>query len=292
MNIGLIDVDKNKFPNLALMKLSAFHKSKGDNVEFVQLGKYDRTYISKVFSYTPNYDTMLTSLGEVIKGGSGYNFNSLLNDEIEHIMPNYSLYNIKNRAYGFLTRGCPNKCSWCIVPEKEGTIKSNADITEFWDGQKEVLLLDNNVLANEHGLHQIEKLIDIGVKVDFNQGLDARIIAGNRDIAELLSKLKWIRYIRLACDTKGQIPIIENAIKNLNEFGVKNYRIFVYTLVKGIEDALFRVNFLKKYNVRVFAQPYRNLQGDVPTKIQRDFARWVNHRAIFETVKWDDYQIK
>lgn len=288
--IGLIDIDGHNFPNLALMKLSAFHKQKGDSVEFVTIGDYDKTYLSKVFTFSPEFVNGFGNYGEIINGGIGFNKTNTLPDEIEHIMPDYSLYKT-DKAYGFLTRGCPNKCQWCVVPKKEGLIKSNADITEFWNGQKEAVLLDNNVLASDFGLKQIEKIIDLGIKIDFNQGLDARLIANNKSVAELLSRVKWSRYLRMACDTKSQMPFIEQALKNLNEFGFKNYRVFVYLLVKDIEDAYERAKFLKDKECSPFAQPYRDFTNSIePTKEQKRFARWVNHKAIFKTIDWKDYK--
>lgn len=289
--IGLIDVDGHNFPNLALMKISAYHKSIGDNVEFVTIGNYDKTYISKVFTFTPDFQLGFGNYGEIIKGGTGFKLNNTLPLEIDKLSPDYSIYPKFTSAYGFLTRGCPNKCSWCIVPSKEGKIKPYADIEDFLQNKKEAILMDNNVLAHNYGLEQIEKIIKLGVKIDFNQGLDARIIAENKEIAKLLSKVKWIRYLRLACDTKSQMPYIEKALENLNLYGVKNYKIFVYVLVKEIEDALERVEFLKEKGCNPFAQPYRDFDLNLlPTKEQKQFSRWVNHRAIFKTVKWDKYK--
>ncbi len=291
MNIGILDIDGHNFPNLALMKLSAFHKNRGDNVEFYSIfNNYDIVYKSKVFTFSQDYPHYINNGDKIISGGTGYHQYHNLQNEIEHIMPDYSLYNEK-KAYGFLTRGCPNKCSWCIVPKKEGAIVGNADITEFWSGQKEAILLDNNVLAHKHGLEQIEKIVDLGIKIDFNQGLDARLIAKIKEIAKLLSKVKWTRYLRMACDTKSQIPFIEKALSNLNEFGFKNYKVFVYVLVKDIEDALIRINFLKQRGCSPFAQPYRDLKNNIlPTKQQKRVARWTNHKAIFKTVEFADYQ--
>ena len=134
MRVGLVDVDGHNFPNLALMKLSAWHKSQGDMVEFANpmFGKYDRVYMSKVFTFTPDCGDIYNC--EVIKAGTGYkNYSTILPDAIEHICPDYSLYGVKE-AYGFLTRGCVNRCPWCIVPKKEGFIQPASDIEEFLDG--------------------------------------------------------------------------------------------------------------------------------------------------------------
>ncbi len=288
--IGLIDVDGHNFPNLALMKISAYHKKIGDNVQFATMGKYDKLYLSKVFTFTQDNQTGLINSDEIIKGGTGYKNNTFLSEEIEHIMPDYSLYN-ENRAFGFLTRGCPNKCAWCVVPKKEGMIKPNTDITEFWDGQKEAVLLDNNVLACKYGLQQIEKIIDLGIKVDFNQGLDARLIANNKDIAKLLSRVKWAKPLRMACDTKSQMTYIEKATTLLRQYNTTPKNYFIYLLVKGIEDAYERAIFLKKLKLDPFAQPYRDFESNIqPTKEQKRFARWVNHKAIFKSIDYYNYK--
>ena len=133
MNIGLIDVDSHNFPNLALMKISAFEKSRGNSVEWWNgLQHYDRVYEAKVFdeTYTPDNDFIINA-DEVIKGGTGYGLVNTLPDEIEHIYPDYGLYGITDTAYGFLTRGCPNKCKWCVVPKKEGAIRPYMDVDEI-----------------------------------------------------------------------------------------------------------------------------------------------------------------
>lgn len=153
MKVGLIDVDGHNFPNLPLMKLAAYHKTKGDSVEWYEplfSGHMDRVYMSKVFSFTQDYEYFVDAT-EIIKGGTGYNYPSggtVLNDEIEHIYPDYSIYyekipEVKETAYGFLTRGCPRGCDFCIVKDKEGrTSRKVADLTEFWRGQKRIVLLD------------------------------------------------------------------------------------------------------------------------------------------------------
>ena len=138
MKIGLLDVDSHNFPNLCLMKISAYHKARGDEVEMLNgFMHYDKVYVSKVFdeTYSPDYLYPIYA-DEVVKGGTGYGLKDNLPDEIEHIMPDYSLYGIDDMAYGFLTRGCPRGCKFCIVGEKEG-LKSHqvADLDEFWGGR-------------------------------------------------------------------------------------------------------------------------------------------------------------
>jgi hypothetical protein len=288
--IALIDVDGHNFPNLAIMKLSAFHKANNDTVQWYDMfgGKFDIVYKSKVFTYTTDYMYSINA-DKIIKGGSGYDYSIKLDAEIEHIMPDYSIYK-KNEAYGFFTRGCPNKCGWCLVPNKEGVLCDNADIEEFWNGQKEAILLDNNVLASDFGLKQIEKCIKLGIKLDFNQGLDCRIIAKNESIAELLSNVKWSKPLRMACDTFSQIEYIEKATELLRKYKTTPSNYFIYVLVKDVQDALKRVEILRKLKLDPFAQPYIDFTGKSKvTKEQRRFARWVNHKAIFKTVPYEYY---
>ena len=194
MRIGLIDVDGHNFPNLPLMKISAYHKSIGDSVEWYDnllhsVGEpFDKVYMSKVFSdeYTPDYPYCVNAK-EVIKGGTGYsikiddngkecfdkNNHNDLPYEIEHIYPDYSLYPeyTDDTAYGFLTRGCCNNCSFCIVSKKEGICSHKvADLSEFWNGQKNIKLLDPNLLACKEHLDLLQQLVDSKAVVDFTQG--------------------------------------------------------------------------------------------------------------------------
>jgi radical SAM superfamily enzyme YgiQ (UPF0313 family) len=159
--------------------------------------------MSKVFSFTEDYGQYMTNAKEIRRGGTGYSLSVKLDEAIEFVIPDYSIYpNIDNRtAYGFLTRGCPNRCKWCVVPRKEGGIKPYMDVEEIAvDGRNELYLMDNNILACDYGLEQIEKIIRMNegrkkkIKVDFNQGLDARLVTD--EIAKMLSRLKWIKKIR------------------------------------------------------------------------------------------------
>lgn len=148
LNIGLVDVDGHNFPNLALMKLSAFHKLNGDNVEWtIAINQYNKVYMSKVFTFSAD-DLTAYQTKELIQGGTGYDLTNKLPLEIENCFPDYSLYGITDTAYGYLTRGCPRGCGFCIVGEKEGRKSYKvADLNNFWDGQKKIKLLDPNITA-------------------------------------------------------------------------------------------------------------------------------------------------
>lgn len=292
MRIGLIDVDGHSgFPNLALCKLSAWHKERGDEVEWYEpmlSGHMDRVYMSKVFTFTKEYPYYVNA-DEIVKGGTGYkDYETVLPDEIEHTFPDYSIYPECDYAIGFLTRGCIRSCPWCVVPRKEGKIHGVAEWEEIKrPDSKKICFLDNNVLASEHGIRQIEDMGGRDIKIDFNQGLDARLI--DKGIAKLLAACKWIRFIRMSCDTPGMIPIVEKAVKDLGEAGVKPYRVFVYTLVQDVEEAHERIIAMRNIGVEVFAQPYRDFDGGEPTLEQRRIAIWCNRKALFKSCTWEEY---
>lgn len=289
MRIGLVDIDGHNFPNLALMKISAYHKSIGDTTEWVNyFNQYDKVYKSKVFTFTQD-DLYPISCDSVISGGTGYNSTTELPKEIDSICPDYKLYPNLKSAYGFLTRGCPNKCSWCVVPRKEGEIRPYADIDDFLGGMDSAVLMDNNVLASDWGIKQIEKIAHKKIKIDFNQGLDARLI--DKPMAKLLAKVRWLSPLRMSCDTDGMLDKVLTATNNLREFGCKPSNYFIYVLVTDIDSGLRRVVKLNESGLDPFAQPYIDFSGkNKVTKEQKKFARWVNHKAIFRSVEWVNYR--
>jgi len=282
MNIAIHDSDDTGFPNLALMKLSAWHKAQGDSVEWWNpLLPYDRVYSSKVFTFTKECPYLPP---DAIKGGTGYGIMDELPPEIDAMFPDYSIYPNCNHAIGFLTRGCIRKCPWCIVPKKEGLIQPYRTWREIKrPDSRDIVFMDNNVLSCEWGLEQIADMIGQDVRVDFNQGLDARLI--DDEVAGLLARLKWIRFIRMSADTDAMLDVVLKAIDRLQAHGVKPYRVFVYVLVQDIESAERRVIRLREIGANPFAQPYRDFTTNAePPLEQRQLARWVNDKAIFKTV--------
>lgn len=285
--IALHNADNTAFPNLALMKLSAWHKAQGHAVcvyDPLFSQRYDTVYSSKVFTFTPESQELY---GNVKRGGTGYGMTNALPEDIEHTCPDYAIFETPY-SLGYVTRGCLRKCAWCIVPEKEGEIHAHADVREFLRHDT-VVLMDNNILACEHGIQQIGKLAAMGVKVDFNQGLDARLI--DNAAARLLSTLRWIRFTRLSCDTQEMLPVIRQAVTRLRWSNVNPAQLFVYCLVtEDIDESLSRIRELKGLYLTVFAQPYRDFRTNAePTQTQKRLARWVNHTAIFKSVQWENY---
>lgn len=287
--IGLHDSDKTGFPNFALMKLSQHYKQQGFSVDWWNpLEQFDAVFSSKVFTFTPVEDLLPPN---AFKCGTGYGDLDELPRHIDSTAPDYSLYPQCSHAIGFLTRGCIRNCPWCIVPKKEGDIKAYRDWHEVKrPDSRDIVFMDNNVLACDHGIEQIQSMIGQDVRVDFNQGLDARLISP--DVAEMLARLKWIRFIRMSCDTDAMLSTVLAAVEHFKRFGVKPYRLFVYLLVKDIKSAEHRAKWLRHAGVDVFAQPYRDFENNVePTREQRDFARWVNRKPIFKSCEsFADYK--
>ena len=291
MKVGLLAVD-SRYPNLALMKLSAWHRAQGDTVEWYSpLERYDRVYMAKVFTFTPDYPYYVYA-DETVKGGTGYDIRKTLPEEADRMHPDYSLYpqiDVKT-AYGFLTRGCPNRCKWCCVPEKEGKTRPYMDADEIAaGGRTNLILMDNNVLASGYGLSQIEKIVRKGYRVDFNQGLDARLVTP--EIAELLAKVKWIKRIRFGCDTPGQIEECERAVSLISSHGYRG-EFFLYCIILGFRESVERISFWKRdKGVVVHAQPYRDLHDPRQTipQWQKDLAHWADRKELYRSCEFKDF---
>ena len=293
--IGFIDVDGHGYPNLAIMKLSAWHKSHGDTTGFANpLESYDKVYMSKVFTFTPDYP--YTWDCETEKGGTGYlDYTKVLPEEVEHTCPDYLLYGIDDVAYGFTTRGCIRHCPFCLVHDKEGMIREHADLDEFLGGRKNVVLMDNNIVAHDHGIRQLEKCRERKIAVDCNQGIDARIVYKSEYLIDLLSSIKVYGRsgIRFACDDKSEIIPCQKAVDKILERNPKAIFSIYCILTDDYNDSLKRVMLWRKYGhiVCVYAPPYRNFSNpnQVIPQWQKDMARWANNRILYYSTEWENY---
>ena len=288
------------------MKISAWHKAQGDHVEWYDpmfSGHMDKVYMSKVFSFTPDFEYFIDA-DEVVKGGSGYCI-SLVNGkevfdkskdielphEIEHIFPDYSLYGITDTAYGFLSRGCPRGCHFCHVEAKEGrrSIKV-ADLNEFWNGQKNIVLNDPNILACRQWKDLLQQLIDSKAWVDINQGLDIRLMTEEK--AQMLKQIK-IKQWHFAWDRYQDKDLILPKFKLFKEItGVRDRDAIVYVLCNydtTIEQDLERISTLRKMGYWAYVMLYDKEhipKGHVLRKLQR----WVNNRFVFAKCEtFEDY---
>lgn len=291
MTIGLIDVDSHNFPNLCLMKLAAYHKSIGDTVEWYDHTKhYDIVYQSKVFDDTYSKDiTYKPKADTVIKGGTGYGLDNTLPDAVEHMMPDYSMYGITDTAYGFLTRGCPRHCAFCIVGDKEGLrSRKVADLTEFWSGQPKIELLDPNLLACKDRMELLDQLIDSRATVNINQGFDIRF--ANEEVAEKLGRMR-VKRIHFAWDNPQQ-DLTEYFRRFAAAYRRKSSSTKVaYILVNfnsTMEENLWRI-----YTVRDLGYDPYVMVYDKPHAPQdiKHLQRWVNNKFIFRKCKtFEEYK--
>lgn len=305
--IGLIDVDGHNFPNIPLMKISAWHKAQGDRVEWYDpmfSEHMDKVYVSKVFSSSPDFPYYINA-DEVVYGGSGYCISLVdgkevydkskdkdLPDEIEHIMPDYSLYGIEDTAYGFLTRGCPRGCHFCHVEAKEGRASRKvADLSEFWNGQKNIVLCDPNILACREWKSLLQQLIDSNAWVEINQGLDIRLMTEEK--AQMIKQLKvknlhfaWDRY-----EDKEKILPKFQMFKDIT--GIDKRKLGVFVLCNfdtTLEQDLERVYTLRDLGFSPYIMLYD--KEHIPKGHSlRKLARWVNNIFIFSKCeRFEDYQ--
>lgn len=299
MKIGLIDID-SKIPNLALMKISSYYKWSGHKVELTSpicANQYDEVYASQVFDFT---DTPILPENAFV-GGSGVSLELKLADEIESCRPDYLLYPHNNYALGYTSRGCNRKCPFCVVPKKEGKFRVVGDIYDFWatgdqmrggwrgqDNLGKIMLLDNSVNTDEkHFLKICAQIKKHHLWVDFNQGLDIRYLTDTQTKALDGLRLMLWKQIHFAWDLMATEKAVRDGIGLLDKYDLKRYSMF-YVLIgynSTPEEDLYRVETLRELGVDPFVMPYDKFDD-----YQRRFARWVNHKAIFKSVKWEDYK--
>lgn len=324
LNIALVDIDNPnsvRFPNLALMKASSFYKSTGCNVKLIHgklLDQYNEEYEkgkpgkahldffpdivikSKVFTWTEDKNLFYTT--DYKFGGTGSpDITEKIDSEIDRRYPDYDLYKGLFRKHsqkfgdagiGFTTRGCYRKCDFCFVPKKEGLIHRYMYIEEFKKKDSDMLiLLDNNILAHEHGINEIKKMKKMGLSVDFNQGLDPHIISAKEDIAKLLSNLKWINQVRLACDEQKDKEALKESVRLLRKHKCKG-RLFAYTIIMpDVDESYDRIKFADSLGVIPYAQSLRDTKNTPPTVYMQALQRWVSS-AIgggFYAFTFEDY---
>ncbi|MCL2053151.1 MAG: radical SAM protein [Oscillospiraceae bacterium] len=318
MLIGLHDAEydhmpNKEFPNYALMKISAWHKSQGDKVELFtptnpEYGEqqtmfeteypmkrnayfydYDKIYSSKVFDFTPENKFLPE---HTVKGGTGYGIYNELPIEIDKMFPDYSIYPNCDYAIGFLTRGCVNNCSWCVVPPKEGKIYSYRKWQDVVRNDTDkLLLMDNNILACDYGISQLAELSQTDYKIDINQGMDIRLLTD--EICKILKKIKWIKYIRFSCDRSEQLPYFEKMVEMFDKYKISKSKVFIYLLVqKDLDEADYRVQSLKKMyrSFNLSAQAERNeAKGIIPSEVQLTFAQRYVYSRTYKNETWVEY---
>ena len=276
MKVLLMDLDiikqRRPFPNLALLKLSAYHKARGDEVYLnFPLEHPDITYASCVFTWNEKGEVTVPEGG--ILGGSGFDLKAELPPEVEHIMPDYSLYPRvappwEDSSIGFTSRGCIRRCPWCVVPEKEpGGIKPWARIYEFWDRRhKKIILLDNNLLAAPNWRQTMEDLLAEGLEIDFNQGLDIRLLS--EENIEYLKRVK-AKELRFAFDDIAYEKALREGIKLLLDNGLGSRKLsfyFLYGFPVIEQECVERVKILASYNVEVYPMAYKGPDGKEPRR--------------------------
>ena len=293
MKIALIDVDGHNFPNLPLMKLSAWHKAQGDSVEWYEplfSQDIDVCYMSKVFTFTPDYDFPIHAK-RIEKGGTGYFYpdgGKPLPNEIEHIYPDYSIYYdrvpaTRDTAYGFLTRGCPRGCGFCIVKTKEGGCSRKvADLSEFWNGQKNINLLDPNMFACRDWRDLAQQLINSGAWVDFSQGCDIRIMTEEMAATIKQIKIKMIHFAWDKYEDKEKILPKFELFKRITQWDKRKLHVYVLTNYNTThEQDLERVYTLKRLGYWPYITIYE--KEKLPRgHITLQLARWVNNKFVFE----------
>jgi len=276
MQIGILTPD-SKRPNLAAMKISAWHKAQGDSVELnFPIIRADFTYASLLFRNTPDPQA------DII-GGPKYP-DSKLDPEIESIRPDYGLYTDIDYSMGYTNSACPRTCDFCIVP-KQNNSETHHSMWEFHDKRfKKICLMNNNTLADPQWRDTFQEIVDAGLIVRDENGYDARLVTD--EAAWYMSRIRWDGLIHLAWDFPEHKNEVLTGLKRLLRHKVKN--LMVYVLIGNDtthKENIYRVLRLKSLGIDSFAIPM-----DKTDPYQKRFARWVNHKAIFKTVSWRDYK--
>ena len=287
MRVGLIDVDGHNFPNLAIMKLSGWHKHHGDDVEWCfPFAHYDRVYKAKVFTFTPEDNTAIDA-DEIVKGGTGYDIASHLPEVVDAwTRPDYSLYTFPF-SIQFYSRGCIRRCPFCLVHDKEGDIKP-ATPMELNPNGKWIEVLDNNFFANPEWRSALRHLKKQGQPVNFH-GVDIRIM--DTEQAEALNSVRLKRNIHIAWDLP-QIDLSDKLAEVVRIIPARKLTCYVLVGFNSTpEQDLHRLRTLKRLGISPFVQPYRDFENKTqPSQYAKDIARWANRLELFKTHDFLDYE--
>lgn len=288
MKIGLVDVDGHNFPNFALMRISAWHKAHGDDVEWAMplFGNYDLVYQSKIFTFTPD-KTEFDGVSEVIRGGTGYNVRSELDPLIESTSEmDYSIYPQYPFSVLFLSRGCIRRCPFCLVFKKEEHIHSVMP-TQLNPNGKWIEVLDNNFFANPQWYASISYLMEVGQPVNLH-GVDIRIM--DEEQAYWLNKLRLRKSIHIAWD----LPEVDltDKLREVTRY-IKPWKLMCYVLVgynSTMEQDLYRIERLRELGIKPYVMPYRDFENKTkPSQYVKDLAQYTNKPMIFRSCKFEDF---
>jgi hypothetical protein len=333
MNIWLVDIDST-IPNLALMKLASYHIGKGDTVELVRnvrisstgisyresrlKGRYvspDKIYISCIFSWNRQRCDQFNHLDvPIIKGGSGYNTTIGLDPEVDKCDPHIDLYD-KDWVVGYSHRGCIRTCDFCVVPQeslrmygRKGIQRNETTIKEMLDpfpDIKRVQLLDNNFLAKPNAVEEMEWCTENNIEVNFNQGLDIRLISPSvgRKRANALAKVRYrsktfkSSKVNFAYDHVGIADHVEKGIANLQKAGINTRSDVQFYVLVGFnstfEDDVARINHLRSLNtspfVMIYRQPNKGFSKGTPHPFHKKLARWANGKRLYWSTSFERY---
>lgn len=290
MNIGLIDVDGHNYPNFALMKLAAWHRQRGNNVEWalpdIFGGCYDLIYASKIFTFSPDFQGDYKC--NIIRGGTGYDIKSKLPEEVEKsTLMDYSIYPQYPFSIQFFSRGCIRRCPFCLVHDKEGAIHPVEPVQLNPKGEW-IEVFDNNFFANPEWKSAIDYLQRLGQKVNLH-GVDIRIM--NEEQAYWLNKLRLKKNIHIAWD----LPSIDltDKLKEVLHY-IKAWKLTCYVLVgfnSTVEQDMYRIERLRELGIRPYVMPYRDFENKTqPSQYARDLAQYVNKTMIFNSCKFADFE--
>ena len=305
MKILLVDVD-SKVPNIALCKLSSYHKSCGDDVELIKLKYkgypsrtketivdakgYEKVYVSTIFTHNKD-SAKVINCPDVAQGGSGYDLNTNLPDYIEVYPLDYSIYKDNDISYGFMTRGCVRNCEYCFVPKKEGALKFDKTVDEIYNpSHKMICFLDNNILAYKDHKKILKDLGDRRIRCQFAQGLDIRLL--DEENLLLLQKLNYVGEYTFAFDFMSIEKIISEKLDMIKRFGFKKrlrFYVFVSPRYTSIADDVYRIDWLRSRGILPYVMRENTCWGSEHEKFYTDLAAWCNTPLAFKKISFKDF---